>query len=157
MDKVREFRDGESGMVWDASFQPVIIRTYYGCTTDKLVRDTIAWLSEYLTNSPRRAKTILISDTSAVAATDSKGRRVAAEMTKALQPSMRAHNVEVVVILGNPVQRAAIKAIGWVTEVNLAPARDLQDALRVASESLAKVGETLPLGLTARYRAPSKR
>jgi hypothetical protein len=34
------------------------------------------------------------------------------------------------------------------------PAKDLGDALRLAAESLAKVGRTLPFGLTPAYRAP---
>lgn len=157
MDEVREFRDGASSMVFDASFLPVIIRTYYGSTTEKLVRESVAWLNEYLASVPRRARIVLISDTSALTATDPKSRKAAAEFSKAFEHQMRAHNVEIVVILSNPVLRGAIKAISWLTGMNLAPAKDLEDALRLASESLAKVGERLPFGLTAKYRVPSMR
>lgn len=157
MGDVREFRDGASSMVFDASFMPVIIRTYFGSTTEKLVRESVAWLNEYLASVPRHPRIVLISDASGVTATDPKGRKVAAELSKALEPQMRAHNVEVVVILGNPVLRGAIKAISWITGLNLAPAKDFEDALCLARESLAKVGGTLPFGLTARYRAPSTR
>jgi hypothetical protein len=154
MSEVREFRDRGSSMVFDDTFFPVIIRTYSGVTTERLVRETIAWLGEYLTKLPKQPKVVLISDTREVPSTDPKGRKFAAESSKTLEPHMRAHNVDAIVILTNPVLRGAIRAICWISDLKLMPAKDLGDALRLAAESLAKVGRTLPFGLTPAYRAP---
>jgi hypothetical protein len=156
MGVVGDFQDGEASILMDASFWPVLINTYSGVTTEKLLRDSCAWLNDCLSKQPRRRKVVLIADTRTVPTTDSKIRKVAAEESKKLDPLMRAHNVETVVILDSPLLRGAIKAVGWISNLNLRPAKDLGEALRLAGELLASVGETLPIALTAAtYRPPA--
>jgi hypothetical protein len=93
-----------------------------------------------------------------VPTTDSKIRKVAAEESKKLEAQMLAHNVETIVILDNAILRGAIKAVGWITSLKLKPAKNLEEALRFADESLASVGQTLPNGLrAATYREPTAR
>lgn len=156
MDAACEFRDQGAGVVIDTSFLPVIIRTYSGVTTEKVVRDSCTWLNEYLAKLPRQAKIVVVSDTRAVPSTNPKIRKVVAEESKKIELQMRAHHVDTVVILNSSVLRGAIKAVGWITNLSLIPAKDLEDALHIAGELLAKVGLTLPPGLTwGTYRAPT--
>lgn len=158
MDAVREFRDGGASIVMDASFLPVMINTYSGVTTEKLLRESCAWMNEYLSKQLRHPKIVAIADTRTVTTTDSKIRKVAAEESKKLEAQMLAHNVETIVILDNAILRGAIKAVGWITSLKLKPAKNLEEALRFADESLASVGQTLPNGLrAATYRAPTAR
>jgi hypothetical protein len=153
---VREFRDGGSRVIEDGRFSPVVIRTHFGAATEKLLRESAAWLREYMSSLPSHAKIVIISDASAAPVADSTLRKVAAEEMKKLEPQMRAHNADCIVILNSAVLRGALKAISWLTSINLIPAKDLEDAFRLAGELLAKVGQTLPLGLTGTtYRAPT--
>jgi hypothetical protein len=143
-------------MVIDARFPPVIIRSYIGTTTEKMVRESGAWIGKYLSSLRSSAKIVLITDTRAVLTTDPKMRKIAAEEAKKLEPLMRAHEVESIVIINSVMLRCAITAISWLTSLNLSPAKDPEDAFRLASESLARVGQTLPLGLmSTTYRIPT--
>ena len=156
IDVAIEFRDGGAGVVIDASYLPVIIRTYSGVTTEKIVRECTKWLNDRLSKLPRQQKVVVISDARAVTATDPKVRKVVAEESKKLELQMRAHNVDTIVILNSAVLRGAIKAVGWITTLKLMPAKDLEEAFRIAGESLASVGQMLPPGLKwATYRAPT--
>jgi hypothetical protein len=157
MSEVREFRDGEASVVLDARFPAMVVSTYFGLTTEKLVRESSAWLGKYMSGMPNNAKLVMVSDTRAVPTSDSKVRKIASEEFKKLEPLMRGHDVEIIIIVNNGMLRGAITAISWLTSSRmLVPAKDLEDAFRLAGESLAKVGKALPLGLTgATYRVPT--
>jgi hypothetical protein len=152
----REFRVGDSGVVMDTSFLPVIINTWFGTTVEKVQRESMEWLGEYLVRLPRQAKLVIISDTRAFTASDPKSRKVAAEVAKKLEPHMRAHSVSTIVIISNPLVRAALKAVNWISDLNLLPAKDLEEALRMATKLLESAGQRLPPGLTwTSYRPPT--
>jgi hypothetical protein len=71
----------------------MVVCTYFGLTTEKLVRESSAWLSPYMSSLPSNAKLVLVSDTRAVPTSDSKVRKIASEEFKKLEPLMRAHDV----------------------------------------------------------------
>lgn len=155
MTSFREFHDGTSRLVIDSSFVPVIIRTYYGISTEKLERESSAWLYECLSKLPSDVKIVMVADTRGVTSTDPKIRKVVAEESKKLEPQMRAHDVACIVIINSSLVRSAIVAINWISNMNLIPVKDMDDAFRLAGELLEKKGQRLPVGLTSEtYRVP---
>ena len=156
MEPFSEFRDGVSRVVTDASYLPVIIRTYFGATTEKLEHECTAWLVECLALVPSHMKVVIIADTRGGLTTDPKIRKASAQAAKKLEPHMRAHDASIIVIVDNVVLRSALVAISWVTQMKMIAVKDLDDAFREAGELLASKAQELPLGLTAKaYRVPA--
>jgi hypothetical protein len=154
--KVRMLTDDGCSVLIDETFSPVVIVSFYGVITKKLLLEFVAWYREYLGSLRPSQKFVMINDPRGVPTHSPTLRKIAAEEMQKFAASMKMHNLHNILIIDNALLRGAITAIGWLINKDVGyAARDMHDAITVALRALTSAGLPLPVGLEATsYRAP---
>jgi hypothetical protein len=154
--KVRVLEDDGCSTVIDQSFDPVIIVSFHGVITKKLLLEFVAWYREYLASLRPGNKFVMINDPRGVPSHSPTLRKIATEEMKKLAAVRHLHSLQNILIIDNALLRGAITALGWIANNDVGhPVKDMQDAIATALEALTEAGLPLPDGLDpASYRAP---
>ena len=162
MPNVLELKDHGCSLLIDQRCDPVIIASFYGIITPKLLLEFSAWFRGYLMALRPGTKFVLINDPRGVSSHSPVIRKIAVGEMKKLRTLMELHSQENIMIIDNTLLRGAVTALSWLTGNKAHHAvKDLPEAIEVASEALTRAGLPIPVGLDAlsreaRLRVPKK-
>ncbi len=152
-------RDGASGVIGDIRAFPVQITTFFGQSTEALMRHYFAWSYEVTAMAKARdARFVLISDNSKAVRPEPTLRRVIAELIDAGPPEAATLIAATYVVYESALVRGAVTAIQWLSNRNwnLTTVPSVQHGITAALATLTAEGIALPVGLSAEtYRTPT--
>jgi hypothetical protein len=153
-------RDGEGGVVGDARHFPVLIATWFGEPTERLVRRYFAWSDEVASEAyERRERYVIIADNTKARRPQPQTRALIATLIDAGPAAKTDRIVESFAVFDSALVRGAVTAMQWLSKKdwNLTTTATVQQAITAALAVLAKHGLRRPPGLSAeRYVAPSR-
>jgi hypothetical protein len=152
-------RDGDSGVIGDIRAFPVQITTFFGQTTESLMRHYFAWSYEVTAMAKARdTRFVLISDNSLAIRPEPTVRRVVAELIDGGPPEAATLIAATFVVYESALVRGAVTAIQWLSNRNwnLTTVPSVQHGITAALAKLTAEGIALPVGLSAEtYRTPT--
>lgn len=152
-------RDGDSGFIGDIRAFPVQITTFFGQTTEALMRHYFAWSYEVTAMAKARGtRYVLISDNSMAIRPEPTVRRVVAELIDSGPPEAATLIAATYVVYESALVRGAVTAIQWLSNRNwnLTTVPSVQHGITAALAKLTAEGIALPVGLSAdTYRTPT--
>lgn len=158
MDGPRFYEDGNASMVVDDRHLPILIVTYRGTTTERMVREYFAWMGPlYGRLAQTGDRMALITDVSAASRPSPVVRRLISEFYDHHRANQRTVCVADLAVVHSAVVRGAITAIQWLTrsDFNVTLASDLAEACALAGQALRDAGVEPPTGLDpATYTPP---
>jgi hypothetical protein len=147
---VREFKDEGCSARIDQRFDPVIVASFYGAITKKLMLEFSAWFRAYLMSLRPGTKFVMINDPRGVPSHSPVIRKIAVEEMGKLKTLMELHSLENIMIIDNTLLRGAITALSWLTGNRAHCAvKDMPEAITTASQALTRAGLPVPAGLHA--------
>jgi hypothetical protein len=150
MSNVRELKDQGCSALIDERFDPVIVASFYGVITPKLLRDFSVWFRGYLASLRPGTKFVMINDPRGVPAHAPVLRKIAVEEIRKLRVLMELHALENIMIIDNTLLRGAITALYWLTDNKVHCAvKDMPEAIATALEAMTRAGLPVPAGLDA--------
>lgn len=156
MSKVRILQDQDCTALIDQRFERVVIVSFCGAVSEKLLREFVAWYRGHILSCRAGAEFVMINDPSRVSRHLPGNRKVAADELKKLGPLMERYSLENILIVDNALLRGALTALGWLTGTKKVgtPVKDMPEAIATALRALTRVGLPVPAGLDASYQAP---
>jgi hypothetical protein len=153
---VRELKDQGCSVLIDARFDPVLVASFYGMITPKLILEFSAWFRGYLTSLRPGTKYVMINDPRGVPSHSPMIRKIAGEEMKKLRTHMELHGLENIMIIDNALLRGAFTALSWLTgDRSHCAVKDMPEAITTALQALTRAGLPWPAGLDARwYESP---
>jgi hypothetical protein len=156
---MRTIREGEHAVVIDERWSPpVVFITWFGASTERIVREYFAWNKAYVEEAIRtKTPRLMISDSIDATRPPPKVRALMAELSDQ-QP--RAEGlVFVYLVLPNPLIRGVMTALQWVTRRPLPVeiVSTMEEALERGFADLERAGGRRPLKLDAKsYVRPQR-
>ena len=155
MSKVQKLQDQGCIVLVDQRFEPVIIVSFCGAVSEKLLREFIAWYRGYLMSLQAGGKFVMINDPSRVTVHLPGNRKVGAEELKKLSPLMELHQLDNILVIDNALLRGALTAVGWLLGSKKVGTlvKDMPEAITTALRALTSRGLAVPAGLDVNYQA----
>jgi hypothetical protein len=153
---VRELKDQGCSALIDERFDPLIVASFYGLITPKLILEFSAWFRGYLTSLRPGTKFVMVNDPRGVPSHSPVVRKIAGEEMKKLRTQMELHSLQNIMIIDNTLLRGALTALSWLTgDRTHCAVKDMPEAIRTALEALTRAGLPVPDGVDAMsYEVP---
>jgi hypothetical protein len=154
--KVRELKDQGGSVLIDERFDPLIVASFYGVITPKLITEFSGWFRGYLMALRPHTKFVMINDPRGVPSHSPVIRKIAVEEMKKLRAMIELHSLENIMIIDNTLLRGAITALNWLTGNRAhCVVKDMPEAITTAVQALIRAGFPVPDGLDPlRYEVP---
>jgi hypothetical protein len=153
-------RDGEAGVVGDVRHFPVLIATWFGEPTERLVRHYFAWSDEVAREAyVRRERYVIVSDNVNAVRPSPRTRALIADLIDAGPAATTDRIIASFVVFDSALVRGAVTAMQWLSKKDwrLTTTATVQEAIAGALGVLAKHGLRRPPGLLPeRYVAPTR-
>ncbi len=153
--------DGDASVVIDERVPSIVVMTWFGEATERLVDEYFDWLESRLARArASRERVVLLTDTFAIARPSAVVRRRLADRTKVVTAGEGGPVVASVAVIENDLVRGAVTALGWVVPA-LSRAQtfvgSIDEAFDYALARLEQAGISAPPGFSrASYRRPSR-
>jgi len=153
--------DGATSIVIDERTKPVIVTSWFGEATERIIDEYFDWSSSRLARArAARERLVLLNDTFAIERPTPMVRKRLAERTKAQSvEDQRAVVLGSVVVIESALVRGAVTALGWILP-SLSESQfvaSIDEAIDRSLAILAKEGLPPPAGFSrATYRRPAR-
>ena len=152
-------RDGDATLVADARYFPLIISTFTGATTEKIMCRYFAWNNAQAERADREnTKFITLSDARLAKRPDATVRKTIAELSDEAPAALHERHLPSVLVLESAIVRGALTAIQWMSrnEFKTLSAPTMAAGFERVLASLAAERISIPSGLDpATYVAPA--
>lgn len=152
--------DGVTSIVIDERMKPVLITTWFGEATVKIIDEYFDWNDARMARARATGERLVImSDTHLIDRPTPMVRKRIAERTKASSPDYAKATIGSVIVIENALVRGAVTALGWILP-SLSESRfvaSIDEGVDYCQTLLEKEGLRPPPGFSrATYRRPPR-
>jgi hypothetical protein len=150
--------DGEASIVFDESWEPVYIATWFGSATEKMIRFYFDWVGGIVTWRLRANEPFVIVTDGIDAARPSPAvRRLVTELTDAL-PEFERVDAGSYLVHSSALVRGAVTAMQWVSKrrYKAQPVSSCAEALRRGYGDLERASVRPPARTPESYLRPPR-